>query len=250
MLSTLFECVFGYFCAIDLCCIVCVCVFGLLFLSLCSCLWRSSGWAPDCCSLLWHCPIEPKAVWLPLQAALSMATFHSHLSKHLILAYTCKHFLQSNQPAVFYSRYEHPRYLRWLNWTDPIGKCVCQSTPYVSVVGPVWFLGGVVLWCEWSGYSSFTPRISKLACVHMIWNAASPQPFFSEHECTAPVTTGTNPTVEGKNKGKKEKMGKVKINIFLSNMVTARRLCYIRIRTIDTLFILREMLLVKGLQLT
>lgn len=79
----------GFF-AVDICgYIVRVCVFGLL-LSLCSCFWRSSGWAPDCCPLLWHCPIEPKAVWLPLQATLSMATFHSHLFKHLTLAYTYK----------------------------------------------------------------------------------------------------------------------------------------------------------------
>lgn len=86
----------GFF-AVDICgYIVRVCVFGLL-LSLCSCFWRSSGWAPDCCPLLWHCPIEPKAVWLPLQATLSMATFHSHLFKHLTLAYTYKNLNKTKQ---------------------------------------------------------------------------------------------------------------------------------------------------------
>lgn len=43
---------------------------------LCFC-W-SLGCALDCCPLSRHCPLDPKAVWLPLQATVPMATFHSH----------------------------------------------------------------------------------------------------------------------------------------------------------------------------
>lgn len=146
---------------------VCVCALSLL-LSLCSCFWRSSGWALDCCPLMWHCPIEPKAVWLPLQATLSMATFHSHLCKPLTLAYAYRNLLKSKQLTMFYLEVKLPtRYLGRFNWNNPTVKCVCQITPYVSVVGPVF--GGVVLWCEWSGYSSYIPTICKLACVHLFF---------------------------------------------------------------------------------
>ena len=52
-----------------------ICVWNLLML-LCFC-W-SLGCALDCCPLSRHCPLDPKAVWLPLQATVPMATFHSH----------------------------------------------------------------------------------------------------------------------------------------------------------------------------
>lgn len=46
----------------------------------CSCvLFGSLGCALDCWPLSRHCPLDPKAVWLPLPAVVPMATFHSHL---------------------------------------------------------------------------------------------------------------------------------------------------------------------------
>lgn len=52
-------------------------VWSLLVL-MCFCFCWSLGCALDCCPLSWRCPLDPKAVWLPLQATVPMATFHSH----------------------------------------------------------------------------------------------------------------------------------------------------------------------------
>lgn len=137
MLSSLVECGHLVFLALISVVMLCVCVWH--FLSLCSCFWRSLGWASDCCTLLWQCSIEPKAFWLPLQVTLSMATFHSQLFTHLNLAYTFKIF-KSIFHLIVKLRYKKLRYMKWLYWIHKIRKCVCQITPYVSVVGLVCFL--------------------------------------------------------------------------------------------------------------
>ena len=49
----------------------------MLIVFFCFC-W-SLGCALDSCPLSQHCPLDPKAVWLPLQATVPMAIFHSHL---------------------------------------------------------------------------------------------------------------------------------------------------------------------------
>lgn len=134
-----------------------VCVFSLFVVTVFFCFCRSLGSAPDCCPLLRHCPIiEPKAVWLPLQATLSMATFHSHLFSLWLWHIHIKNIHKRTQSTIFCCLKERRRYQNPLedvydNWIgiilhlfldeDTVGcvKCICQITPYVSVVGPVWF---------------------------------------------------------------------------------------------------------------
>lgn len=54
------------------------CVWNLLVFRCCCFCW-SLGCALDCCPLSQHCPLDPRAIWLPLQATVIMATSHSHL---------------------------------------------------------------------------------------------------------------------------------------------------------------------------
>lgn len=70
--SVLYCCIYRFYA------VVWCCAWNLLVLT-CFCFCRSSGCALDCCPLSRHCPLDPKAVWLPLQATVPMATFHSHL---------------------------------------------------------------------------------------------------------------------------------------------------------------------------
>lgn len=70
--SVLYRCIYRFYA------VVWCCAWNLLVLT-CFCFCRSSGCALDCCPLSRHCPLDPKAVWLPLQATVPMATFHSHL---------------------------------------------------------------------------------------------------------------------------------------------------------------------------
>lgn len=78
VIKCLFYCVFFEYISVFSCWSVWFCVWNLLVL-MCFCFCWSLGCALDCCPLSRHCPLDPKAVWLPLQATVPMATFHSHL---------------------------------------------------------------------------------------------------------------------------------------------------------------------------
>ena len=163
-----------YCCIYHLFAVVWCCAWNLSVLT-CFCFCRSSGCALDCCPLSRHCPLDPKAVWLPLQATVPMATFHSHLFSiwlwHIHIDINAEITVNNNHAPARTGRKKFIftvfKFYMCCLASDPsierVWTCICQMTPYVSVVGPVGFRG-VVLWCEWSGYSY--PLSSHDATLH------------------------------------------------------------------------------------
>lgn len=114
---------------------------------------------------------------LPLQAAVPMATFHSHLfsiwlwhihlkiQKHTKRTARCGHVLLKAKFFIIPCELKQTDFTDYRIFSDSqkkCAKCICQITPYVSVVGGVGL--EVLMWCEWSGYSY--PLFSPNATLH------------------------------------------------------------------------------------
>lgn len=117
--------------------------------------------------------LTPKAVWLLLQAAVPMATFHSHLFSIWLwhIHMNALNDMTTSCPTEFncailrlISLFDFD--ILWnvsVNYKQFIWDVYAKSLHYVSGVGPVG-IGDVVFWCEWSGYSY--PLFSHNATLH------------------------------------------------------------------------------------
>lgn len=148
-------------------------------------LFWSLGCALDCWPLSRHLSSWPQSCLTPSASCCPMATFHSHLFSiwiwHMHIRINTIHQLCLSESVqykfkILFTRLqscchaaEHSVWIcSWISWIQrKYVKCICQITPYVSVVGPVWFRCAV-LWCEWSGYSFFFQQ-----CMHSSSSAAS-----------------------------------------------------------------------------
>lgn len=156
-------------------------VVSALLCCLCLIIYDCSVWSVCVCTLTCFCLVlgvcSGLTLKLPLQAAVPMATFHSHLfsiwlwhihlkiQKHTKRTARCGHVLLKAKFFIIPCELKQTDFTDYRIFSDSqkkCAKCICQITPYVSVVGGVGL--EVLMWCEWSGYSY--PLFSPNATLH------------------------------------------------------------------------------------